>query len=344
MAFEPTIPPPDPLLAETVRATHHRIEASRLRQDLEDLPGPRNRLHQPDAAEATEQMLLRSFGDAGWSAVRQPFDLKTVAATWIRPLARYFPESTGVNILATKPGRRAPQEIVLVGAHHDTLPETPGADDNGAGVVGLLELARLLTATDHERTVVLAAFDYEEVGFHGARQYVQSVPPGSRVLGSVIYETMAFTATEPGSQAIPPGLGALFPAQVARIKQRDAVGDWTAFIYRRSAQRLAVRLAQGLVALEGEHAAMLLRDPIDLPIVGPVLKWAVPPVHNFARSDHKPFWDEGIPSVQITDTANFRNPHYHQPSDTPETVDYDRLAAIIASTAAAVDEAARRLS
>jgi len=83
-------------------------------------------------------------------------------------------------------------------------------------------------------------------------------------------------------------------------------------------------------------AVMLARDPVDLPLLGPLLGRAAPFVHDFARSDHKPFWDLGMPAIQVTDTANFRNPHYHQPTDTPETLDYERIADIVAATAAIV--------
>jgi hypothetical protein len=102
-------------------------------------------------------------------------------------------------------------------------------------------------------------------------------------------------------------------------------------IFQRRSRSLARRFAQALVALAGQDAAILLREPRDLPVIGPVLGRLVPFVDDFLRSDHVPFWEAGLPVVQITDTANFRNPHYHRSTDTPDTVDVQRLADIVAA-------------
>jgi hypothetical protein len=292
------------------------------------------------AAAAAEEQLLAAFAVSGWKAGRQPFALQETAAEYGRVVARLFPDATGQNVVAMKRGT-APAGLVLVGAHHDTLPETPGADDNGAGLVGLVEVARLLAPLPLRHDVALVAFDFEEIGFHGARAFLARLPDHRRVLGAIVFETMAYVSRDPGSQQVPAGMGLLFPRQVRRLRRRGLLGDWTAVIYRRQSAELAVHLAQAVQALEGADAAMILRDPVDLPVAGSILKWAFPLVRNFARSDHIPFWKRGLPAVQVTDTANFRNPHYHTPTDTPDTVDYDRLAAIVAATAAVVEDLAR---
>jgi hypothetical protein len=112
-------------------------------------------------------------------------------------------------------------------------------------------------------------------------------------------------------------------------------------IHRDSSRRIADAFARGLELHAGPRASILVRDPVDLPVLGSVLSRVVPWVNEFARSDHLPFWEAGIPAVQVTDTANYRNPHYHKPTDTPETLDYDRLAAIVGALAVAVDELGR---
>jgi hypothetical protein len=339
MATEPLLPPPPPDLAERAAVARASVDTGRLQRQLESFPGPRNRVHFPAAATVTEELLTALFRQAGWQARRQSFEVRETAAEYGRAVTRLFPDATGTNVIAEKPGASG-DGLVVVGAHHDTLPHTPGADDNGAGLVALVELARLLADRSLRHTVALVAFDFEEIGFHGARAFVRGLPPDQRVLGAVVYETMAYTSAAAGSQRVPPGMGLLFPRQVRRIRQRGHVGDWTAVIYRAQAEALAVRLAQALVAQEGPDTAMILRDPVDLPVAGRVLKWAFPPVRNFSRSDHIPFWRRGLPAVQLTDTANFRNPHYHLPTDTPDTIDYDRLAAIIAATLVVVEELA----
>ena len=79
-----------------------------------------------------------------------------------------------------------------------------------------------------------------------------------------------------------------------------------------------------------------MRDPVDLAVLGKVLRYTLPFVNNFARSDNHSFWEAGIPAVMITDTADFRNPNYHKATDTPETIDYNRLAEIVVATAVAL--------
>jgi hypothetical protein len=118
------------------------------------------------------------------------------------------------------------------------------------------------------------------------------------------------------------------------VRRRGWRGDWNLLAYQRSSQPLATRLGECLTHLAGPHAVLLARDPLDLPIAGSVLRRYPKLSDNFARSDHKPFWDAGIPAIQVTDTANFRNPHCHQSSDTPDTLHYHRVADIVAATAA----------
>ena len=80
----------------------------------------------------------------------------------------------------------------------------------------------------------------------------------------------------------------------------------------------------------------MLRDPMDIRLPRSILKRLVPGTLGFGRSDHISFWEAGIPAIMITDTANFRNPNYHEPTDTPETLDYERLAAIVSATAVTI--------
>ena len=341
MATEPEVEPPPAHVIARAAELRQRIDTASLREALTALPGPRCPVHQPGAsAEAVEQ-IEATFRAAGWTTHRQRFEVAATARRhYGRLLVRYFPDVGGVNVVASRPGRRWPDEVVVIGAHHDTLATTPGADDNGAGLVAMFELARLLAETPLDRTVLLVAFDHEEIGFHGAHHFVSTLPEGTTVRGALIYETMAYVSREPGSQRLPPGFGAIFPRQVRRVRQRGGIGDFDAIIYRDRARTLARRFAGALAALEGDDAAMLLRDPVDLPVLGPALKVLAPPVRNLARSDHVAFWNAGLPAVQVTDTANFRNPHYHQPTDTPDTVDVDRLAALVAATAVTVERTA----
>ena len=230
-------------------------------------------------------------------------------------------------------------DAVVVVAHHDTVRGSPGADDNGAGVATLIELARQLAGRRFRRTVILAAPDFEEIGLVGSRHLVRWLRAHYRVRAAIVFDPIGFMDPRPGHQAVPAGIDRLYPGQTARLEARKRAGDTVVAIYRRSSMRLVREWARCLAATIGPDRVLLLRDPLDLPFIGPALL-AVPAARHFSRSDHVNFWRAGLPAIQVTNTANFRNPNYHRPSDTPGTLDYQTLARIAAATAMLVDRIA----
>jgi Zn-dependent M28 family amino/carboxypeptidase len=222
---------------------------------------------------------------------------------------------------------------VLVGAHYDSADDSPGADDNASGVAALLELARVLAAYRPRDGVVLAAFDMEELGLLGSRSLAADFAGERSVDGVVVYESVGYWSFEPGSQRLPAGVALLYPRQVRTIRRRRFAGDWTLIVFRGSSAGLARDLRRSVASVAESHELVLVRDPVDLPVLGGLLARVVPWLRHFARSDHVPFWEAGIPAIQVSDTANFRNPHYHTAGDTPDTLDYDRLASLVAGTA-----------
>lgn len=341
-------PPLSPLDAETARwldAVMARIDAAQLRATVERLPAPRCRCHWPEAMARTDELISAALTEAGCRVEHRAFACRRLGLSPVgAEIGRLDPRGAlrGLNIVGIREGAGG-DGAVVIGAHHDTVRETGGADDNGASVAALLALARALAPYRFRHSIVLAAFDMEELGLLGSRALVPWIRQQWRVRGTIVFETMAYSSTTPGSQKIPPGLGALYPAQVGRIRARGFAGDWTLILYRAASQPMACAFGEGLAHLAGRDAPVLVRDAIDLPVIGRVLPWIVPTVLHFGRSDHLPFWQAGLPAIMITDTANFRNPHYHRPSDRPETLDYERLRAIIGAAALAVARAAERL-
>jgi len=338
-----------PVLGDNLRslgdAVRKAVDIERLRDDLVALPAPRNRLYAPEAMARADGMIIERFAKAGWQAEKQPFffdSVEGIADT--SPVLVHQPviyeNLEGANIVAEMKGIEEPEKAVVVLGHHDTVQNSPGANDNTASVAALLELARVTARWKLRRSVVLAATDMEELGLIGARALVMNLLGSHEVLGAVDFETMGCTATEPGTQALPPGIGLLYGGQVKRVRESGFRGDFTCLIYNGAAAALAGMLGAALDHQAGPHTALLLRDPSDLPLVGKVLNMMVPAVRNFARSDHACFWAAGLPALMVTDTANFRYRHYHQPTDTPEKVDYGRVAAIVAATATVVAETA----
>ncbi|NHC46070.1 M20/M25/M40 family metallo-hydrolase [Motilibacter aurantiacus] len=271
---------------------------------------------------------------AGWAARRQRFGVRG-ARDWALDGGRpeQVDELPGVNVVAVKEGA-LPDALVVV-AHADTVPGSGGADDNGSGLAALVELARLLGPERLQLSVVLAAVDHEELGFHGARALVARLRRERPVRAAYVLEMLGYVSPAPGSQRLPAGVGALYRGQVAKLRARGMPGDFLALVHQQRSREAARCLASCLAELAGPHAPVLLRAPTDLPVVGAAAR-RVPMARDFARSDHVAFWEAGLPAVQVTDTANFRNPHYHRASDLPGTLGYAFLADVTAATALAL--------
>ncbi|MEO6578783.1 MAG: M20/M25/M40 family metallo-hydrolase [Candidatus Limnocylindria bacterium] len=316
---EPAYPPPDGGLVRRAREWRVQVDPARLRERVEALPGPRNRSHAPEAMRAADELLIGAWRVAGWRTGRQ----------------RVPPD--GSNLVAIREG--ASREAIVVVAHHDTVPGSPGADDNGAALAALLELAQHLGRERQPRTVILAAPDYEEIGLLGSRHLVRWLRSAFDVRAAIVFDPIGFMDPAPNTQRVPAGIDVLYPGQVARLDARQRAGDTVVAIYRRRSIDLVREWARCLAATMDPDRILLLRDPVDLPLVGPMLL-ALPAARNFSRSDHLRFWQAGLPAIQVTNTANFRNPNYHRASDTPDTLDYATLANITAATGLTVERLA----
>lgn len=283
-----------------------------------------------------ERRVFDLFSEAGWQVQRRP--LTVTAGIGLRDHDDFrrtrYRNLSGANVVALKPGEEPAALVVL--AHLDTVRDSPGANDNTAAVVALLNVARLLAPLRLRRSVVLAATDFEEVGLFGARALVSSLQDERPLVGAINLETIAYVDRRPGTQRLPRGIGAIYPRQLAALRRRGYPADFTALIHDGGARHLAATYAAALAEVAGPQAPVMLPVPGSLARLAPLLVHAIPLMRNFARGDHVAFWEAGIPALQVTDTANFRYAAYHRPDDSPERLDYDRLAALTAATAATV--------
>ena len=211
------------------------------------------------------------------------------------------------NIVAVSgPEQEGP--FLLLGAHYDSVPGCPGADDNGSAVAVCLECARLLKANQIGGTMIVL-FNREEDGLLGSRDFVSEM--AARSAGIIeeahIFEMVGFCTRAAGSQRMPPGL----PGVAA-----PDVGDFLGLL----ANRYSNDLAESLLALAATYVPSF--PVLALKIYLGIEKY----FGHLLRSDHAPFWEAGIASLMWTDTSEFRNPHYHLVSDTPDTLDYDFLS------------------
>jgi hypothetical protein len=230
------------------------------------------------------------------------------------------------NLAAELPGASRPEEVVLVGAHYDSVDGSPGANDNASGVAALLEIARLLRETPPARTVRFVAFVNEEPPFFqteamGSRVHARAARGrGERIVAMLSLETLGYYTGEPGSQT--------FPTPLLRPFYPDR-GDFVAFVGNLASRRL---LRQAVAAFR-RHAPFPC-EGLSAPAWITGVDW----------SDQWSFWQEGYPALMVTDTALFRYPHYHGPGDLPGRLAYPQLARVtagLAATVAALAEAPR---
>jgi hypothetical protein len=213
------------------------------------------------------------------------------------------------NIEAEIPGTRP--NVVLIGAHYDSVFGSPGANDNGSGVAALLALARRFTRKPAQQTLRFVAFVNEEPPYFLTEQMGSFVyagrckARGDRISAMISLETIGYFSDAPHSQTYPAlGLGVFYPT----------VGNFIAFVsnvHSRALLRRSIALFRKHAKIPSEGAA--------LPSFIPGVSW----------SDQWAFWQHGYPGIMITDTAPFRYPHYHSATDTPDKLDYDRFALVV---------------
>ena len=213
------------------------------------------------------------------------------------------------NLEAVLPGHDAADEIIVVGAHYDSVAGSPGADDNASGVAALLELARLLAGTTLSRSVHFVAFANEEAPFFygdemGSNLYAaRAQAQGKRIEAMLSLETMGYFTDQPGSQRYPFPFSLFYPD----------TGNFIGFVGN-LASRALVRQAIGA-----------FRASTPFPSDGVAAPSGIEGIH---WSDHWSFWEAGYPAIMVTDTAPFRYPHYHEATDTSEQLDYSGFARV----------------
>jgi Zn-dependent M28 family amino/carboxypeptidase len=284
------------------------VQVSHIERDIHGLSAkPRNSRENPEQHANAADFIAQEFETIGLEVSRQRFEIP-----------QQSPPRTGINVVGTL-NPSAGTSPILIGAHYDTVPGSPGADDNASGVAAMLECARVLAGSNSSRHVNFVAFDAEEMqppleGLHGSTAYVASLTSEHRPSTAIILETIGFSSTEL-PQRLPGSFRILFRRAYKTLKQQEF-----------AANSLLI-LSKG----QGRHTARMLEKSagsagINLPILPLEIPWWMPLVRNLRRSDHAPFWKAGIPAVMISDTANFRNPNYHTPNDTPETLDANLVA------------------
>lgn len=269
--------------------------AGEVRRDVEALAaiGPRS-IFIPGSLPSAAAHIERAFRDSGYDVQKQRFSADGVPVE---------------NVWVEIGGRSRPSEIVVIGAHYDSVDISPGADDNASGVAALLAIARRIHSAETKRTIRLIAFTNEEPPMFTSAQmgsYVHARHArehGENIVGMLSLESIGYYDPRPRSQRYPPPLSLMYPS----------TGDFIGFAGNLRSRALIAKCVESF-----RRHAQFPAESAALPELIQEIGW----------SDQWSFWQFGYPALMVTDTAPFRNPHYHAATDRPETLDYDRLARV----------------
>lgn len=249
------------------------------------------------AADLNTIAQVRPSGSAQWQSVQDLCASRLVELGYQVELQRY---ATGINVIGQRGS--AGSSHVVVSAHYDSTADCPGADDNATGVAALLEVARVLSTAELNGLLTVACWDEEERGMLGSAAYAQRAQAaGAPISASLVFEMLGYKNSSPGSQQLPTGMGLLFPDAVAQVQSNGNRGDFIAVIADESAGATADVF--GARAASQGLAAMVAKVPESMK--------SSSTIDTLRRSDHASFWDAGYPAIMLTDTGEFRNPHYH---------------------------------
>jgi Zn-dependent M28 family amino/carboxypeptidase len=272
-----------------------KVLVESLRRHVGAVASREHNMSHPAELEAAARHIEVTLSDLGYGTAAQRF---VVNGKEVR------------NIEVEVPGGAHAGEVVIVGAHYDSVLGAVGANDNGSGVAAMLELARLFKDARPARTLRFVAFVNEEPPYYesdemGSRVYARrSRERGEHIVAMLSLETIGYYSDEPGSQQYPFPLSLFYPS----------TGNFLAFVANLGSRGL---LHEALGSFR--RNAQFPSEGVAAPAFIPGVDW----------SDHGSFWEENYPALMVTDTALYRYPHYHTPEDTPDKVDYERLARVV---------------
>lgn len=273
---------------------------------LAGLIGPRT-FHKPSSMAASVGYIERQWREIGYDVEIERFDALGHEAS---------------NLMVHQQGRVNPERIVLLGAHYDTVPTTPGADDNASAVAVMLEVSRLLRHHQGKISLRYVAFACEEPPYFnldsmGSQYHARRARErGEKIDGMLCLEMVGYYRDEDRSQSVP----STIPRWLHRIFPRRA--NFLAAVGNLPSWMLCWNFRRGF--RQGTRDTRLFS--ICLP----------ERIHEIRLSDNSSFWDQGYPALMLTDTSFLRNPHYHQATDTPDTLNYARMTDVTMGVASAL--------
>lgn len=299
----------------TIQSIVDAVDSNLIKSDLEFVTGIRHYQTNPAKLEEVKDSIESRFIAYGLSTYRQDFMRDNYL---------------GHNIIGKKAGLASEDSTYIIDAHFDSVNNTPGADDNGSGVVGVWEALRVLAPFNFKKTIKFIGFDFEETvgssGTWGSYLYTQSqIPSWEKILGVVNFEMIGYYSDVPNSQQVPVGFNLLFPNQYNQVAQDSFRGNFIT----NAGDASSDNFVKAFDTLTKQFVPDLKIVSITLPGNGTISP-------DFRRSDHQHFWDLDIPALMITDGANFRNQHYHTPNDDISKINFAFTSKVVKATVATI--------
>ena len=301
-----------------IHAIVDQIDTLNLKADMAKIQGIRHRTAGATHLETVKQIIQDRFKQNNLQVRQHLFEYNDYQA---------------MNIIGRLPGQIDETATYILDGHFDTVSISPGADDNGSAVVGLLEAVRVLSAYNFANTIQLVSFDLEEIGRIGSKSYVaEAIQPSEQIEGVFNFEMIGYYSNLPGSQMYPTGFDFLFPEFYALVAEDEFRGNFITIVGNEASNKIRSEFEQCAQNFVPELRALSLAVPGNSEMVP-----------DLRRSDHAPFWDAGYPALMLTDGADFRNPNYHQPSDTMGTLHFEFMCHVIQATVATIAKMAEPL-
>ena len=306
----------DDLLEIDIQEIVDQVDSNKVRSNLEFIEGIRHRIVNPAHLESIKDSIEQRFILANLDTYREDF---------------LFGNYTGQNIIGRLEGMLHADSTYIIDGHFDTVQESPGADDNGSAVAGMLEVLRVLAPYRFNKTLRFIGFDLEEEGLKGSIAFANNgIPEEETIKGVFNMEMIGYYTEEPNTQTFPPGFEILYPDVQAELAADEFRGNFITNIGDENSVPLQTAYNNAAAEYVPGLKVISLVAPENWSIITP----------DFGRSDHAPFWISGRPALFLTDGANFRNPNYHSPNDTLGTLNFTFMTNVVKAVVGTVAEEA----
>lgn len=336
--FTKTALPAGGLQLQLVADDHYRIDlrqlvdqvdSANLRKVLQTIYGPREQSTAEGKAhlEKVRDFIERSWKDYKLTTYRQD----TILDTFRLGKVYEFRDLKVENVIAHLPGLQNDSITYILCGHFDTSKDSPGADDNGSGISGMLEAARILSKYRFERSIKFVALDLEEIGFLGSRFYVfgGGIKKNEIVRGVLNFDMIGYYTDQPNTQIVPEDFELLFPEVVKSVADDQYRGNFIINTANDESRELGKRFA-------GSSATYVP----DLKVVSLVAYKTGNFTPQLAASDHSIFWGKGYEALHIGDGGDTRNRRKDTFEDTEDIVNYTFMSKVVKAAVATLADLA----